>query len=348
MRRPRRLAGILPDSNPPPIHYPIPMQFTPDHFRRFALGVTEHTFRRDTWIGRRIAEPMAAIYRGNLESRMNCSAGVRLRFASDTTRIAARWTTVGPYRKPHVAGICVDGNDLHTATGNNGEPFDGPLFEQPQRNLRVFDIYLPYGAQCAIQQFTLDDGCRLEPAPPLKKKWLILGDSITQGAHASQYAMTVAGRCTRALQLDALNLAVGSATLDPRLAKCIPPYDFDVATIAYGINDYYKNVPLKTFTNAARALIDTLHESRPMARILLIAPTVYLGHEDKRNDNGDSLNDYRAALQTVADIHDSTVCVDGLSLLPQQKNLIADDVHPNDKGFAHYADNLLPHLKAKP
>lgn len=115
--------------------------------------------------------------------------------------------------------------------------------------------------------------------------------------------------------------------------------------INYGLNDYYKGVPVSTddpydinsYTGAFRRALDALQEAYPDAQIILTAAsyTSYFGHGTQRmSESGGVLSEYVDALTAIAAEYQVDI-IDNYSGLPitaeNYEYYIPDGTHPNEK-----------------
>lgn len=326
------------------------MPFTPDDYQRFAFGVDHAAFDdAGAWLPQRIGAAMTPIYSDQEGKviRRNCTAGIGLRFASDARAIRLAWRTSHPARARFRGSLVVDGGAPMPIGSTDGQgAWSGVIDAGGNGAMRTIELHLPHTCRAEIASIELDNGARMAPAPPLGKRWLVYGDSITQGMDATLPTDTVINRCARALGLHARNLGVGGAINNPLLAETVPDFPFDLVSIAYGTNDYNLDVPAADFAARTRRLVAALAKRNPAAPIILITPLTWIDGETQPNKIGQTLADLRRAIAPIADEFAGVRLVEGTDLMPHDAALFADKVHPNDAGFAVYADNLLPHLRA--
>jgi hypothetical protein len=271
---------------------------------------------------------------------MECTAGVRIRFKSDTTRLHIR-ARYGAGARQIFKGVAVaDGQDIVWGPDSQQQEWAGDVFTAESRSMRDFDIWLPHLCRADLTVIELDDGCRVTDAAPLPLKWLAYGDSITQGMVAGLPTTCHAGLIARELPADVRNVAVGGAKLDALLAETIPGAQYDVVSIAYGTNDFNQGLSVAGYKAAADALLTALRNAMPEALILLVTVPTWAGRKEP-NGNGVHIEEYRAALREAAAGRERVRLLEGAWILPDDPGFFVDSVHPNDSGFRLYADCLL-------
>jgi lysophospholipase L1-like esterase len=324
------------------------LRVEPEKLAFFTWGADRVTLEGETAAFWRMPRPLQEHY-ADTESRrirMRCSSGVRLALRTD-----ARWMRLSveygaAARRLYGLDVFVDGARQTPAgtADESGQPWAGEVFRFADRRPRHVEVWMTHCAETRIRAVELDDGSRAEPAPRPPRTWLAIGDSITQGMTCRTPALTYAARAAAELGLDLRNVGVGGACMAPavgRLCRFIPA---DVATVAFGTNDFNTSVPLEAFADRAREVIEGLTEERPGFPIGLITPTPWVGGKPV-NEVAATLENYRRVLADVAGAYPSVRLVEGPTLVPDRAELFVDGVHPNDEGMAAYAVNLTPHLR---
>ena len=202
------------------------------------------------------------------------------------------------------------------------------------------------------------------------KKINFLGDSITEGVGASEYAHCYVEQFAAATGAVCRNYGISGT----RIAKRRVPYenpefdryyasrvpemdpDADVVVVFGGTNDYgHGDAPLGemsdrtvwTYYGALHVLFTALIEKYPTAQIVILTP-LHREDEEKRTP---ILKPFVDATRQVAEYYSLPV----LDLwanygiqprIPVMKNMyVPDGLHPNDAGHAHLANKLRAFLE---
>jgi len=313
----------------------------------FTIGALESTITGGELEFHRLPKPLHSFYRQTESGacRLACPSGVRLRFCSDTRSMHLSLRFFGWARNFFSGVLLVDGI-MHCVFGPDSEQpeWSGIVFQQSAPQPHCFDICLPHLCVNRVKELVIDDGATLEPVWRPRRRWLAYGDSITQGMTVRLPCDSYVSRCTLALGLETLNLGIGGATYSAELAADLPEFDWSLATVAYGVNDCFKDIPPETVTERARALFTALRRQKPNRPILALTPISCLRHaEDEKHL---PLKRYREALRAAAKGITGVLCVEGPELVPADPALFVDDVHPNELGMAVYAERLRPVMEA--
>ena len=196
-----------------------------------------------------------------------------------------------------------------------------------------------------ILSLELEDDSSFAPAKNHACRWLAYGDSITQGMTVHNPAENHIALLARELSADVWNMGVGGAKMDAFLADTIPSFDYDIATVAYGVNDFNSDVPLAIYKNNAGAFLNALSSRRPSSPILAISPIPFLT-DKQANVFGETLDEFRAALASASSGRPNVILVDGRELVPAEPGYFVDGCHPNAEGARMYAERLLPIMQS--
>jgi len=209
---------------------------------------------------------------------------------------------------------------------------------QTSRSHQV-ELFFPTYAHVSIVQIQTNPGAAVHPAPqPSGPRLLAFGDSITQGADARSPATAYPVQFARLLGGELLNQAVGGHVFDPGSFDPELPYEADLITVAYGINDWYHGKTAKQIEDNARQFLTRIRARYPGKPILVITP-LWSIYESEQKIAG-TVADVRRTIAAVAAEGADSYSVDGYSLLPDKPHLFADGLHPTDEGYGHYAAGL--------
>jgi lysophospholipase L1-like esterase len=326
------------------------MKLNLSDLHQFAVGLDHWEIVDGAWRAHRLPTAMEERYlQQDIEKRFlirfSCTSCVRLRFVSDTRRLRVTFRYGFEARSNYHAALLVDGkSESPVGPHERHEEWAGVAFEQPTAQQRLFDLWLPHLCQADVVSIEVDDGCRIERAPPLALRWLAYGDSITQGMTATLPTRTVIARCALALNAAAQNVALGSAVFDEWLVEAAPAGPYDLVSIAYGTNDYHRSLPVEQFQQNAHRLLASLTDQQPGRSIVLLTPLTWV-RPSAAEPSGPPLAAYRQSLVSLATEFPQVRIVAGDQMIPEAEEWFVDGVHPNDRGFELYAKNLLPHLR---
>ena len=207
-----------------------------------------------------------------------------------------------------------------------------------------FDIWLPHCVQTFVQSLEVEDGADVKAVPPAKKKWLAVGDSITQGMTATTPGRTYVCLAARETGLDLHDIGVGGGTAEPQIGLAARPIECDVITVLFGPNDFNRGKSADLFRQNTAHLIEALLDGRPGLPVGLMTPLPWMGCKGT-NEAGASLADFRAVLRDVPGRFPSVRLIEGPDLVPAEDGCFVDGVHPNDAGMKSIGEGLVSPLR---
>lgn len=230
---------------------------------------------------------------------------------------------------------------------------NGLLFEQyklPADEFKTVNVSLPKGEN----RFTLvfpsqtegvlkDISFDSDNVKPYKydRKFLFLGDSITQGWNASFDTNSYAHRVSNHFNAERVIVGIGGTFFKPDAFEKID-YNPDKVIVAFGCNDLKARKTKEQLYDKVYNYLKLVVDTYGKEKIIGIIP-IWRWDEEKIFPMGT----FAECRQIISDIYDSFGCftVDGYEIVPHIKEFYFDCLHPNDLGFAHMADGIIKRIK---
>ena len=291
-----------------------------------------------------------------IEAYCNFSAGVYVLFKTDSKNISAKWQNTPRATAANMTPILQRGLDLYIKRGGKwvfagvGRPAPesakginkGKIIEYMADGEKECMLYLPIW--CAVEKLEIgiDEGAFIEPlASPYKYKVIVLGSSITHGAAAGRPGLTYTARMSRQAGIDFVNLGFsGNCKLQPEFARLIAETEAD----AY-MFDAFSNPSAKEIEERVADFVKTVAEAHPDKPMIFIQTTIrdrstfdtrWAAFEKERRET------VRTMMTELAAAYDNVYFLDSDDMLGHDHEATTDDTHPNDVGFARFADTWLP------
>ena len=275
----------------------------------------------------------------NYYKRAFNSAGVRLSFYTDARTLSFDYECVSePARKLGHFDVYVNGVLSYHFGYTDLEEYKSSFKAELPKGGATVDIYLPWSAKTVLKNLVLRDAGELVPIKR-EKKILCYGDSITQGFDAEYPSLSYYSRICNMFSADAINKGIAGYQFTPEFPCAKVDYEPEFITVAYGINDWSKYDKAE-FKRRCTGFFDALTSLYPDTRIFAISPICYLDSYKPTpfGDSAESVDSY--IRECVLDKKNLTV-LNGWSFTPALAEFYYDCVlHPNDMGFALYAENL--------
>lgn len=280
------------------------------------------------------------------------TAGVRLRFCTNSPYIAVRaeWPVLSRMSHMPYSGIC--GFDLYTVKGGQ-YAFAGALI--PPSDVETgFESILYAGGEMTeyVLNFPLynevtklfigikKDAEFRAPAPYSNDLPVVFyGSSVTQGGCASRPGNCYENFLSRALDMDYINLGFsGSGRAEPGLVK----YMAGLKMAAF-VSDYDHNAPDADYLAATHEpMYRAIRAQQPALPYIIVSRQDFKSGDDALRSI--VMETYRKA---VAEGDRNVYFVDGAGLFAGAAwdACTVDGCHPNDLGFYRMAQGMLPWLK---
>ncbi len=296
-------------------------------------------------------------HRPRFGKRPMSTAGIRLNFKTDSTNMFLKLSlNTGASRRYYSVDVFVDGKP-HDYMDNFSDQELPEVYitgEYPlginSKNFSLGDgtktvtVYFPWSCSTEILEMSLDDGAYFEPVKRTKKL-LAFGDSITQGYDALRPSNRYASKLADLLDAEETNKGVGGEIFVPDLVELREDFDPDYITVAYGTNDWGKFDAPAVLPENCKKFYETVSRLYPYAQIFAITPIWRADHATKEVPFGSFEKVAELIREVTKDLPNVTV-LDGFSFVPADSKYFADlRLHPNDEGFAYYAEHLYSALK---
>ncbi|MCR4719662.1 MAG: SGNH/GDSL hydrolase family protein [Firmicutes bacterium] len=204
-----------------------------------------------------------------------------------------------------------------------------------------------------------------------------LGDSITEGAGATEYKNCFVEVFSRMTHSKTINYGIGGTRIAPQTKPSIDPIfdkdfimrvdvmekDVDVVVVFGGTNDFghgdapfgeLSDAETNTFCGSCDILMNKLVNKYPSKQIVFITPLHRLSEENTVNEIGIEcklLADYVYAIKKKAEKYSIQIldlyAVSGMQpkVEAQNKLYFADGLHPNDCGHKKIAEMIKQFLE---
>jgi len=283
------------------------------------------------------------------------SAGMLVRFETDSAAIHARWSLLKPaLAMPHMPATGVSGLDLYArdAEGRDrwlavAKPTQqmmelklvGPVDPLPEGRRRRYTLYLPLYNGTDSLEIGVDPKASFEPVPPRKEKPIVFyGTSILHGACASRPGMAFPSILGRRFNRPTINLGFsGNGRMEPEVGALLAELDPCLVAV-----DCLPNMTPDQVAERSGPLVRQLRRARPDTPILLVEDRSFTaspflkgareGHAARRA----ALKKTFAALE--ADGVKGLGYLEGEALLGDDGEAATDGSHPSDLGMVRYAD----------
>lgn len=286
------------------------------------------------------------------------SAGIAVRFVTDSAKIQARWTvTSSGLAMSHMPATGVSGLDLYVRLDDGwhwagaGRPGGSPeneatLVGNAPAGRHEYMLYLPLYNGTKSLEIGVPAGAKLfKPAARQSKPVVVYGTSICQGGCASRPGMAHVAILGRRLDVPTINLGFsGNGKMEPEMADLLAELDPSVYVL-----DCLPNMTTEMVKERVEPFVRKLRKARPNTPIVMAeqAPNQAATFLSSREKLVDTKNVELRAIydRLVTDGIAHLTYAEGDKLLGSDDDATVDGTHPTDLGFERMATVLEPVLR---
>lgn len=292
-----------------------------------------------------------------VKTRLTRSAGLAISFKTNSESIHVKWTTDSKWTSAGLTPIAHRGLDLYIKKKGKWQ-FAGvarPRNGNQKSVAKIIDnlggkeqeclLYLPIYSETSELSIGVESGASIKAGDdPFKKRILVYGSSIVQGAGASRPGMAYTSRLSRATGLNFLNLGTAAvAKMEKTVAEMIAGIDADAYLLDCVPNSSPKEIRERTFF-----LISQIRAKHPNAPIIVMQSVIReSGYFDKKLGEKVRLQNI-AIKEEVQKLQDKGVnklyFIAADNFLGKDHEGTVDGTHPNDLGFDRMIEEIQPRL----
>jgi len=297
------------------------------------------------------------------------SAGITVRFHSNSTSINLKWTVLNDLDMSHMAATGIKGIDLYTKYNNKwryittagalvglkeyqnkSNPADSinefELIKNMTPEFREYKLFLPLYDGVTKLEVGIDSAASIEKATPSTEKPIVFyGTSITQGGCASRPGMAHTNIISRKLDVECINYGFsGNGRMETPIVELISEID-----ARFYVIECLQNMDSEQVKERVKPLVDIIRINHPHTPIVLVENMMYTMAFLNQNLETELINE-NLALKNEYDkiIKSGTPNIfyikDNKEFLVDNEGTV-DGVHLTDLGFIRYADYLMENFK---
>lgn len=311
-----------------------------------ASSVVQHTFHRaDTVYLRKLPRRVAELSTN--------AAGISVDFTTDTKNIKIKWV-LGKFNTLwNMTPLAINGLDLYglnkgkwqyMASAIPGKDTNEVvLIAGLDGSMRSYRLYLPLYAELKILEIGIDSNAVIHKTDATllpKKKVVIYGSSITQGASASRPGMAYPSILSRWLNIETYNMGFsGSGKMELILADVIGGMDADVYIL-----DCVPNPSPKEIEERAVPFIKRLRGFKPEVPIIMVESIIreqaYWVEARHKIVFGQNAAFKKAYDQLMGEGFKNILYIPADELIGDDHEATVDGTHLTDLGFMRIAERL--------
>ncbi len=289
------------------------------------------------------------------------SAGMYLRFRTDSPEIFARWTSKYKNSMNHMTDTGTRGLDLYAYVNGqwqfvrSGRPekkrvSNVPIIQNMQPQMRDYMLYLSLYDGITSLEIGVDEGSVLEQStlasPSADRPIVMYGTSILQGGCASRPGMAFTNIIARKLDREVINLGFsGNAFLDFEVAELMAA----IKNPSVFVLDYVPNASPEMITEKGEKFFRILRDAHPNVPVIFLEDPVFpfSYFDQKIKDEIAKKNAAQEALfRKLSKSGEKNIYfLNSSKEIGRDNEATVDGVHFTDLGMVRYTDFILPTLK---
>ena len=284
------------------------------------------------------------------------SAGISVRFNTNSSLIKLKWKVLNDLTMNHMAATGIKGIDLYFNNSGlwqyigTGRPFgeenDQLVISNMSSEMRQYKLYLPLYDGIEELQVGIDSISVMEKPKKVSNKPIVFyGTSITQGGCASRPGMAHTNIISRKLGIECINFGFsGNGRMEAEIATLIA----DIDAYFYVI-ECMANVTKEQIKQNTIPLVNIIRDKHPTTPILFVENIMYeSGYLDPSVNDELKEEDKELKHQYNIMVHNgiqNVFYIESKGAIGNDHEGTVDGVHFTDLGFLRYADYLINYFK---
>jgi len=291
------------------------------------------------------------------------SAGIAVRFATNSTAIGVRYELTNNFHMNHMADTGTKGTDLYARHDDGSWHFvatsipgrdsinNKKYVDNLDGKMHEYTIYLPLYDGIKWIEVGVDSSAVISKplvnSPRSDKKVVFYGTSITQGGCASRTGMVSTSILQRQFDVEVVNLGFsGQGRLDPFIAEAMATIHDAVAFII----DPVSNCKTEMVDTLTCNFVNIIRKACPDAAIFLVEGQSYSyePYDTKQQIKMPETNKmlHSKFMELKKENPRNIYYIERTNLIGPDGEGTVDGAHLTDLGFVFYAQKMAPYIKA--
>lgn len=289
------------------------------------------------------------------------SAGMAIRFRSNTTRIGLKWEVLQNFHMNHMTDVGVKGLDLYcweeeenkwyfvNSARPSGKVNEAIVIADMLPEEREFMLYTPLYDGLVSLHLGIDSMAVIEQphlkSPEREKPIVFYGTSIMQGGCASRPGMAHTNIISRRLNRECINLGFsGNAFLDLEVARILADVDAGVYVL-----DFVPNASVEQMKEYMETFYRIIRDKRPYTPIIFIEDPIFTHTRFSQS----IATEVRCKNETINQLFSEQKkkgekniwLIHSDNMIGKDGETTVDGIHFTDLGMMRYADLVCPMIK---
>jgi hypothetical protein len=297
-----------------------------------------------------------ASYKGKVREEVwelsKCSAGITIRFSSNSTVLRVKWELLNDLKMNHMAETGIKGVDLYFKNENgwqyvntarpSGKINDFLVVSNMTPELREYKMYLPLYDGVTKLEVGIDSLSKIiMPVRNHNKPIVFYGTSITQGGCASRTGMVHTSIISRKLGVECINFGFsGNGKMEKPVVELISGID-----ALFYVIECTENMTPEEINDSSAPLVEIIRKKHPSTPIVFVNNLLYekSSLDEETLKSIDLKNEMcKRVFKTMTNAgYKNIYFIDKEGSIGKDHEATVDGVHLTDLGFLRYADYLI-------
>ena len=312
---------------------------------------------------RRLPQRLKGVSRDPVWSLGCNSAGLYIRFRTNSSAVYARWESEGPFNMNHMTMTGIRGLDLYVLEDGewnflgSGRPrstsdayTQAKIISHMKTEMREYMLYLSLYDGVKSLAIGVDDSAQLlQPealTPSTGNPVVFYGTSILQGGCANRPGMAFTNIIARRLDRETINLGFsGNAFLDTEIAELMA----GVENPAVYVFDYVPNASPEKIKEKGEAFFRIIRDAHPDVPIIFVEDPIFPHSrlDQEMNEEVRTKNEQQKALyERLKKAGEKKIFyLPAEGMIGDDYEATVDGCHFTDLGMMRYTEHIMPVLK---
>ena len=297
------------------------------------------------------------------------SAGITVRFHSNSTSINLKWTVLNDLDMSHMAATGIKGIDLYTKYNNKWRYVttagalvglkayqnksiladsinEYELIKNMTPEFREYKLFLPLYDGVTKLEVGIDSAASIEKATPTTEKPIVFyGTSITQGGCASRPGMAHTNIISRKLDVDCINYGFsGNGRMETPIVELISEID-----ARFYVIECLQNMDSEQVKKRVTPLVEIIRNKNSDTPIIFVENMMYKTAFLDKTIEAELINENLALKNEFENIlkngFQNIYYIKDMKIDDLDNEGTVDGVHLTDLGFLRSADYLIENFK---
>lgn len=280
------------------------------------------------------------------------TAGITIRFLSNSSQVAIKWTLLNNIEMNHMPDTGSKGVDLYCKINGNweyvntgrpkGKENSTILKSKMPIEMREFKIYLPLYDGITNLEIGVDSLSQISKPKKIETKPIIFyGTSITQGGCASRPGMAFTNIISRKLDVECINFGFsGNGKMEGSISELLA----DSEALFYVI-DCIPNMTAEQIEDNTIPLVKTIRAKRPETPIVFLESISYTNYFLTKQSKAEIDNKNNTLKRKYDELRKMGIpelyYISGLNAIGNDREATVDTQHFTDLGFMRFSDYLV-------